>query len=72
MFTLHHDNAQTHKSASKTLLRLLAVVALLLASSWVVDPSDQNFAVGDPAQAEHAAHMGNFNWAEAISAAHNR
>lgn len=72
MFTLRHNNAQSHKSASKTLLRLLAVVALLLASSWVMDPSEQTFASNGPAQVDHAAHMANFNWMTALSAAHER
>ena len=75
MFTLHHTKAPSGKSASKTLLRVLTVAALLLASGWVVEPSDQvsaSGASGAPAHAEHAAHMGNFNWMAALSAAHER
>jgi hypothetical protein len=72
MFTLHHHNAESHKSASKTLLRLLAVVAVVLASSWWVKSDEPLSAPIDPVHQALATRMGDFDWAAAMSAVHQR
>lgn len=72
MFTLHHPRTQAHKSTSKTLLCLVAVVAVLLASNWWVKSEEP---LREPVDSLHqglATRMGNFDWANAISAVHQR
>jgi hypothetical protein len=61
-----------HKGRSKTLLRLVAVAALVLVSNWVVEPEFQAPTADDLTRAEHAAHMANFNWSALIGASHVR